>query len=219
MLALQPGKTIRRSFAKIPPVLEIPNLIQVQLNSLRWFQEQGLRELFEGLSIQDFTGKQLELRFLSCEFGPPRYSEQDCRERDITYSAPLYAKVQLVVKETGEIKEQDIFMGDIPIMTPTGTFVINGTERVVVSQLIRSPGLYFTLEQDIASGRGLCFARLIPEHGSWLEFETSSRDVISVKINGKRRFSIATLFVSRCGSLSRALLYSGYYKARASHQR
>ncbi len=193
MLAPQPGKTVRKSFAKTSPVLEIPNLIQVQLNSFRWFQEQGLRELFEGLSIQGFTGTQFELRFLSCEFGPPRYSEQGCRERDITYSAPLYVKVQLVVKETGEIKEQDIFMGDIPIMTPTGTFIINGTERVVVSQLIRSPGLYFTLEQDTASGRGLCFTRLIPEHGPWLEFETSGRDVISVKINGKRRFPVTTL--------------------------
>jgi len=175
------------------PAFQIPNLIQIQFSSFRHFQEHGLKELFQGLSVQALTHPRLELRFLSCEFGPPKYPIAECRGRDLTYSTPLYAKVQLIVKETGEIKEQNIFMGDIPLMTPTGTFIINGTERVVVSQLIRSPGLYLTLETDIATGEQLCHGKLIPGHGAWLEFETSSKGVIGVKVNGKRRFPITTL--------------------------
>jgi DNA-directed RNA polymerase subunit beta len=190
---LSQGRTARKSFGTSSPVLEIPNLIQIQFNSFRKFQEQGLKELLEGLSVQDLTGTRLELRFLNAEFGPPKYPMGECRDRDLTYSAPLYAKVQLVVKETGEIKEQNIFMGDIPLMTPTGTFIINGTQRVVVSQLIRSPGLYLTLETDIASGVELCYGKLIPEHGAWLEFETSAKGVIWLKVNGKRRFPVTTL--------------------------
>ncbi|MFC2018237.1 DNA-directed RNA polymerase subunit beta, partial [Chloroflexota bacterium] len=189
----QKEKTVRKSFTKVIPVLEIPNLIEAQFGSFCWFQEQGLKELFQGLSIQDFIGTRLELRFLNYEFGTPKHSERHCREKDLTYTAPFYIKVQLVVKETGEIKEQDIFIGDIPIMSPTGTFIVNGTERVVVSQLTRSPGLYLTLETDVASGRALCVAKLIPEHGSWLEFETSGRDAMWVKINGKRKFPVTTL--------------------------
>ena len=183
----------RRSFASSSPVLGIPNLIQIQFDSFRRFLEQGLRELFENLAIQDPAGTRLELRFVNCELGPPKNSIPACRERDLTYSAPLYAKVQLVVKETGEIKEQNIFIADIPLMTPTGTFIINGAERVVVSQLIRSPGLYLTVETDPATGRDLCYGKLIPEHGSWLDFETSSKDIIWVKVNGKRRFPVTTL--------------------------
>ncbi len=183
----------RKSYGKILPVLEIPSLIQIQFNSFRRFQEVGLRELLCGLVVQDLTGQRLELSFLECELGAPKFSIPECRERDLTYSAPLYAKVQLLVKETGEIKEQNIFMGDIPLMTPTGTFIINGTERVVVSQLIRSPGLYLTLETDMTSGNELCFGKLIPEHGAWLEFETSNKAILWVKINGKRRFSVTTL--------------------------
>ncbi len=182
-----------KSYAKIPPVLDIPELNQVQFDSFRWFQEQGLRELFQEVLIRDFVGTRLEIRLLNYEFRQPKHSEKDCRERDTTYSAPLYVKVQLVVKETGEIKEQNIFMGDFPMMTPSGTFIINGTERAVVSQLIRSPGVYFTLDLDEASGRELCSAKLIPDHGAWLKFETSSKGVISVKINDKRKFPITTL--------------------------
>ncbi len=189
----QPHQTPRQSFAKTKTVLEVPNLIQVQFASFRHFQEQGLRELFEGLVVLDATGSKLELRFINVEFGPPKNSMPDCRERDLTYSAPLYAKVQLIVKETGEVKEQNIFITDIPLMTPNGTFIINGAERVVVSQLIRSPGLYLTVEPDISSGRELCYGKLIPEHGSWLDFETTSKDVIWVKVNGKRRFPVTTL--------------------------
>ena len=189
----QPYETPRQSFAKTKTVLQVPNLIQVQFASFRHFQEQGLRELFEGLTVLDATGSKLELRFINIEFGPPKNSMPDCRERDLTYSAPIYAKVQLVVKETGEVKEQNIFITDLPLMTPNGTFIINGAERVVVSQLIRSPGLYLTVEPDIASGRELCYGKLIPEHGSWLDFETTSKDVIWVKVNGKRRFPVTTL--------------------------
>ena len=127
------------------------------------------------------------------EFREPRHSEQECRQRDLTYSAPLYVKARLLVKETGEIKEENIFFGDIPLMTGKGTFITSGAERVVVSQLLRSPGVYFTTEEDVTSGRKLCHAKLIPTRGPWLEFETSNRDVISVKINGKRKIPITTL--------------------------
>jgi DNA-directed RNA polymerase subunit beta len=185
----------RKSFAKLPEVLEIPNLIKVQLDSFRWFQEEGLKELFQEVSpIHDFTGTRLELHFVGYEFRQPQYSVDQCRQRDITYAAPLYVRARLVVKEPrGEIPEQEIFFGDIPIMTEKGTFVISGAERVVVNQLLRSPGIYFSLQQDPASGRELCAAKLIPEHGAWLEFETSNRDVIFVKVDGKRKIPVAIL--------------------------
>ena len=219
----------RKSYSKISHVLELPNLIQIQLESYRRFCDEmpdksnpddkgGLRALLDEISpIQDFTNSRFELRFLGYGFGEKnkaemphfkdedsfwRYmhsavsekrSEKECRERDVTYSVPLHVRVQLVIKATGEIKEQDIFMGDFPLMTMKGTFIINGAERVVVSQLIRSPGVYFTLEQEVASGRGLCFGKLIPERGAWLEFETSNKDVISVKVDGKRKIPITTM--------------------------
>jgi len=224
-----PSAVPRKSYAKISHVLEVPNLVQIQLNSYRQFCDQqpnkdkpeekgGLRSLLDEISpIEDFTGSRFELLFLSYGFGeqnkaemplfkdadsfwryirdaaPAKRSESECRERDLTYAAPLYVRVQLVIKETGEIKEQDIFMGDFPLMTPKGTFVINGAERVVVSQLIRSPGVYFTLEQDMTTGRQLCNAKLIPERGAWLEFETSSKDVVSVKVDGKRKIPVTTM--------------------------
>ena len=184
----------RKSFGKLPQVLEIPNLIQVQLDSFRWFQEEGLKELFQEVSpILDFTGNRLELKFVGYEFRQPVSSIDQCWQRDTTYSAPLYVRAQLVVKETGEIKETDIFFGDLPLMTEKGTFIISGAERVVVNQLIRSPGIYFSSHEEPASGRGLCSAKLIPEHGAWLEFETSSRDVIFAKVNGKRKVPVAVL--------------------------
>ena len=185
----------RKSFAKLPEVLEIPNLIKVQLDSFRWFQEEGLRELLQEVSpIHDFTGTRLELHFVGYEFRQPPYSVDQCRQRDITYAAPLYVRARLIVREPrGEIPEQEIFFGDIPIMTEKGTFIISGAERVVVNQLLRSPGIYFSLQQDSASGRELCTAKLIPEHGAWLEFETSNRDAIFVKVNGKRKIPVAIL--------------------------
>jgi DNA-directed RNA polymerase subunit beta len=186
----------RKSYAKLPQVLDVPNLIRVQLDSFQHFQENGLKQLLEEISpIKDFTGNKLELSFIAYEFREPRpgHSEQDCRERNLTYSVPLYVRVQLLIKETGEIKEQDLFFGDIPLMTAKGTFITSGAERVVVSQLLRSPGVYFTIEEDPATGRELCFAKLIPTRGAWLEFETSNRDVISAKIDGKRKIPITTL--------------------------
>jgi DNA-directed RNA polymerase subunit beta len=184
----------RKSFAKLPEVLGIPNLIKVQLDSFRWFQEEGLKELLQEVSpIYDFTGTRLELHFAGYEFRQPPFSVGQCRQRDMTYAAPLYVRAKLLVKETGEIKEQEIFFGDFPLMTDQGTFIISGAERVVVNQLLRSPGIYFSLQEDPASGRELCTAKLIPEHGAWLEFETSSRDVIFVKVDGKRKIPVAIL--------------------------
>ncbi|MFC1944417.1 DNA-directed RNA polymerase subunit beta [Chloroflexota bacterium] len=184
----------RVSYAKIPDVLELPNLIQIQLDSYDWFRLQGLKDLFDEVTpIEDFTGTRFELHFVGHEFGEPKFSEHECRERELTYAVPLKMRARLVVKETGEIKEQDLFMGDFPLMTSKGTFVINGAERVVVNQLVRSPGCYFTTDDDPATGRGLCFAKVIPNRGAWLEFETSNRDLISVKVDRKRRVLVTTL--------------------------
>jgi len=183
----------RKSYARLPQILEVPNLNKVQLDSFRWFQEKGLKQLLEEASpIKDLTGNRLELNFINYEFRKP-HPEQDCRQRDLTYSSPLYVKARLLVKETGEIKEQDLFFGDIPLIIAKGTFITNGAERVVVSQLLRSPGIYFTIEEDATTGRELCQAKLIPTRGAWLEFETSNRDVISVKIDGKRKIPVTTL--------------------------
>ena len=182
-----------RSYARIPQVLEVPNLIQSQIQSYEWFNEEGLEEVFREVSpILDYTEKKYELHFQEHEFRPPKYSPQGCKEREITFSQPLYVRTRLVMKETGEIKEQEIFMGDFPMMTDNGTFIINGAERVVVSQLVRSPGIYFVSERSPSSNRGLCMAKLIPSRGAWLEFETSNKDVLSVKVDRKRKVSAST---------------------------
>ena len=184
----------RKSYGKLPQILEVPNLIEVQLESFCWFQEEGLRQVLEEISpINDFTGNRLVLSFISYEFREPRHSEEECRQRDRTYSAPLYVKSRLLIKATGEIKEQDLFLGDIPLMTAKGTFITSGAERVVVSQLLRSPGIYFTITEDTSSGLGLCHAKLISNRGAWLEFDTSNSNVISAKINGKRKIPVTTL--------------------------
>jgi DNA-directed RNA polymerase subunit beta len=194
--ATKPTTVARKSYARLPNILDVPNLIKVQLDSFQRFQEEGLKQLLEEISpVRDLTGNRLELTFAAYEFREPRpgHSEQECHERDQTYSAPLYVKVRLLVKETGEIKEQDLFFGDIPLMTAKGTFITSGAERVVVSQLLRSPGVYFTAEEDPVSGRRLCQAKLIPTRGAWLEFETSNRNIVSAKIDGKRKIPITTL--------------------------
>src|SRR5687767_735620 len=190
-----PGRAVeRRNFASLPEVLPLPNLIQTQIDSFKWFCDEGLQELFAEISpIQDFTGKNLDLRFISSEFREPKYSEEECRTRDLTYARPLWARVELVNKETGEVTEQDVFLGDFPWMTDKGTFVINGAERVVVSQLVRSPGVYFTAVDDPTTGRRLFYAKLIPNRGAWLEFETSNKDVVSVKVDRKRKLPVTTL--------------------------
>ena len=183
-----------KSFAKLPETTEIPDLIRVQLDSFRWFQEEGLRELFEEISpIQDYTNTRLEISFADYEFREPQHSIDECLERGTSYYSPLYVIVRLVIKETGEIKQQELFFSDFPLMTDKGTFIISGVDRVVVNQLTRFPGVYFTLERDPSSGRELGFAKLVAEHGAWLDFDTSSRDVISVKVSGKRKIPVTTL--------------------------
>jgi DNA-directed RNA polymerase subunit beta len=173
---------------------EIPNLIELQLDSFAWFVEKGLRELFDEISpIKDFTGKVMELQFLDYEFGEPKYSEEECRTKDLTFSKPLYVNVELLIKETGEIQRQRVYMGDYPWMTDQGTFVINGAERVVVSQLVRSPGVYYSEAEDLASGRMLFSAKVIPNRGAWLEFETNNKDQLWVKVDRKRKIAATTL--------------------------
>ncbi|HIC95930.1 TPA: DNA-directed RNA polymerase subunit beta, partial [Candidatus Bipolaricaulota bacterium] len=190
---VSPALKERKSYARISDVQAIPPLIEVQLRSFRWFQEEGLRELFEEISPIVSFDKNLELHFLDYRFDAPKYTEEECRDMDMTYAAPLRVRVRLINRETGEIQEQEVFLGDFPLMTDNATFVINGAERVVVSQLIRSPGIYFTIEEDRATGRQLCMAKLIPNRGAWLEFETSKRDVLSVKVDRKRKFPVTTL--------------------------
>jgi DNA-directed RNA polymerase subunit beta len=183
----------RRSYASIPTVLEMPNLVQLQLDSFDWFRDEGLGELLQEISpIVDYNDK-MKLEFLEHWFDEPRVSEDVCRDRDMTYAAPLRIRVRLTINATGEVKESDVFLGDFPIMTPKGTFLINGAERVVVSQLVRSPGAYFDLSEDAATGRKLCGAKLIPSRGAWLEFETSNRNVLSVKVDRKRKLPVTVL--------------------------
>jgi DNA-directed RNA polymerase subunit beta len=187
----------RKSYGQIADKLEVGNLIQTQLDSFEWFKREGLRELFNEINpITDYTGKNYELRFLDYEFGEPKYDEEDCRQRDMTFSAPLRINTRLHIKtgeNAGEIKEAEVFMGDFAMMTGEGTFIVNGTERVVVSQLVRSPGVYFTSSEDRATGRLLYAAKLIPNRGAWLEVETSSKDVLTVKIDRKRKVPVTTL--------------------------
>ncbi len=195
----------RVSFARIPDIRPMPGLIQIQIDSFEWFKKEGLRELFEEISpIEDFTGKNLSLEFIvpSEPFGKPKYTEDECRDRDATYAAPLTVKAHLINKETGEIIEKDVFMGDFPLMTKQGTFIINGAERVVVSQLVRSPGVYFTSDEDASTGRRLFAAKLIPGRGAWLEFETSNKNLLTVKIDRKRKLPV-TVLLRAIASLAR----------------
>src|SRR5919106_559394 len=183
----------RRSFAKLPEVLPPPNLISVQKESFDWFVQEGLAETLKEISpVEDFTGN-LALQFLTHEFKEPKFDEDECKEKDMTFSRPLFVTAAFINKETGEIKEQTVFMGDFPMMTNKGTFIINGTERVVVSQLVRSPGVYFDRALDKTSDRELVSCRIIPARGAWLEFEMDRRDTMGVRIDRKRRQSAAVL--------------------------
>src|SRR5579864_2334589 len=195
---IQPAENGHRvGYGRIPEMLPVANLIETQLRSFSWFKREGLRELFEEINpITDYTGKNYELKFLDYEFGLPKFDKEECRNRDMTYAAPLRINTRLTIKtgeNAGEIKESEVFMGDFPIMTEEGTFIVNGTERVVVSQLVRSPGIYFTASEDRASGRMLYAAKLIPNRGAWLEIETSGKDVLTVKIDRKRKIPVTTL--------------------------
>ncbi len=184
----------RKSFSHIPEVLPLPNLIQTQTESFQWFVTRGLRELLDEITpITDFTGKNLELHFRNYWFDEPKFSEEECRTRDLTYARPLKVEVDLIVKETDEVKHNVVFMGDFPWMTDQGTFIINGAERVVVSQLVRSPGVYYTGSEDPTTGRLLFAAKVIPNRGAWLEFETSNKDLLSVKVDRKRKIPVTTL--------------------------
>lgn len=208
------GKRSRVSFAKIPDVLDVPNLIEIQRESFKWFLREGIREVFEEISpIKDFTGNlelhfavgrrrsrtaqedergDLPLEFDGYRFEQLKYSVDECRERDYNYSAALKVQVRLVIKETGEVKEQEVFMGDFPLMTEQGTFVINGAERVVVSQLVRSPGVYYSLTPD-TNGHLLPTATVIPHRGAWLEFEVDQNGVIYVRIDRTRKLPVTVL--------------------------
>jgi len=195
---IQPSSNGSRvSYGKIPEMLPVADLIETQLRSFSWFKREGLRELFEEINpITDYTGKNYELKFLDYEFGQPKFDKEECRNRDMTFAAPLRINTRLTIRtgeNAGEIKESEVFMGDFPIMTEEGTFIVNGTERVVVSQLVRSPGIYFTSSEDRASGRMLYAAKLIPNRGAWLEIETSGKDVLTVKIDRKRKIPVTTL--------------------------
>ncbi len=185
----------RRSYARITEVLDLPNLIEVQSSSFEWFLSQGLKEIFEDFSpIQDFTGN-LVLEFFDYTLGEPKYSVDDCKERDATYAVPLKVRVRLINQETGEVKEQEVFMGDFPMMTENGTFIINGAERVIVSQLVRSPGVYFKKQPDPtgSTGKELISATIIPNRGTWLEFETDVSDNIFVRVDRTRKIPVTVL--------------------------
>ncbi|MEE3362491.1 MAG: DNA-directed RNA polymerase subunit beta, partial [Anaerovoracaceae bacterium] len=191
--AIKLGRKERQTFSKINEVVDMPNLIDIQTHSYQWFIDEGLREVFEDISpIQDYSGN-LVLEFIdhSLDASQAKYDQEECKERDATYAAPLKVKVRLITNETGEVKEQEVFMGDFPLMTEKGTFVYNGAERVVVTQLVRSPGPYYDTEID-KSGDNLFSATVIPNRGAWLEYETDANKVISIRVDRTRKQSITT---------------------------
>ncbi len=195
---VQLGKNVRMSFSKINEVLEMPNLIEVQKNSYQWFLDQGLKEVFSDVSaITDYTGN-LVLDFVDYRLDEEaKYSVEECKERDATYAAPLRVTARLLNKVTGEVKQQEIFMGDFPLMTDSGTFVINGAERVIVSQLVRSPGVYYGMDHD-KTGKELFSTTVIPNRGAWLEYETDSNDIFYVRIDKNRKIPV-TVFIRALG--------------------
>ncbi len=191
--AVKIGKRTRMSYSKIREVAEMPNLIEIQTESYNWFIEEGLREVFEDISpIKDYAGN-LVLEFIDYSLkDKPKYGQEECKDRDVTYAAPLKVKVRLVNKETGEVKEQEVFMGDFPLMTEKGTFIYNGAERVVVTQLVRSPGPYYDVTIDKSNNK-LFSTTIIPNRGAWLEYETDSNEIISVRVDRTRKQPATTL--------------------------
>lgn len=186
------GKRERRSYSKINEVIDMPNLIEIQQHSYKWFLDEGLREVLKDISpITDFTGN-LVLEFIDYSLGEPKYSVEECKERDVTFQAPIRVRVRLINKETGEVKEQEVFMGEFPLMTERGTFIINGAERVIVSQLVRSPGVYFDRVQD-KNGYYQYTGNFIPNRGAWLEFESDAHNHVFVRIDRTRKVPITTL--------------------------
>ena len=188
------GKNIRMSYSRQKEVLDMPNLIEVQKDSYNWFLKEGLKEVFDDISpIADYSGH-LSLEFVDFELCEEdvKYSIEKCKERDATYAAPLKVRVRLYNKEKEEISEHEIFMGDLPLMTETGTFVINGAERVIVSQLVRSPGIYYGIGHD-KIGKELYSCTVIPNRGAWLEYETDSNDVFYVRVDRTRKVPVTVL--------------------------
>ena len=203
---VQYGRTIRKSYARAEEIQDMPHLLEIQKNSYKWFLDEGLREVFKGVAaITDYSGN-LELSFVDYSMNePPKYSEEECKARDATYAAPLKVSVRLRNRETEEIKEQEIFMGDFPLMTASGTFIINGAERVIVSQIVRSPGVYFDKKTD-KTNSSVYGTTIIPYHGAWLEYETDLNDVFYVRIDKNRKLP-ATLLLKALGA----------YKAEKPH--
>ena len=188
---VEAGKRKRRTYARINEILDLPDLVEIQKSSYRWFLDEGLREVFQDISpIKDFT-QNLVLEFIDYSLGEPKYAVEECKERDATYAVPLKVRIRLVNRETGEVKEQEVFMGDFPLMTHNGTFVINGAERVIVSQLVRSPGVYFS--SQLFNGKNLYSGTIIPNRGAWLEFEADVNDVIWVKVDRTRKIPVTVL--------------------------
>ncbi len=180
----------RTSFSRLEHVLDLPNLIDIQKSSFDWFKNEGLRETIDDISpIEDYTGT-LAVEFGEFEFGDPQFSIKECREKDLTYQASLNMKVRFVNKDTGEIREQGVFMGDFPMMTEFGTFIINGTERVIVTQLVRSPGAYLMEPKDPT--KQVFTANLMPSRGSWLELEIDKKGIVFARIDRKRKLPITT---------------------------
>ena len=184
----------RLNFSRLPEVLELPDLIAVQRESFNHFIEEGIAEVLADISpIEDFTGT-LKLELADHVFDPPKHSEDECRERDMTYARPLFVTARFMNAQTGEIKEQTVFMGDFPMMTDRGTFIINGTERIVVSQLVRSPGVYFNISPDKTQPeKDVVDAKVIPGRGAWLEFEVDKKDIVYVRIDRKRKQPVTIL--------------------------
>lgn len=208
-------KRERISFGKLNETIEMPNLIEIQQRSYRWFLKQGLYEVFRDISpIQDFTGN-LVLEFIDYSLGEPKYDVDECKERDANYAAPLRVKVRLINRETGEMKEQEVFMGDFPLMTEKGTFIINGAERVIVSQLVRSPGVYFGKTID-TSGNTIYSASIIPNRGAWLEFEFDTNNVLYVRIDRTRKIPV-TILLKAMGLGNGTQLLERYHNHEALH--
>ena len=202
------GENVRKSFSRTRFNLELPNLVEIQTKSYKWFLEEGLTEVLHEVSpITDFSGNLLiEFMSYTLDTSKPNYSVEECKERDVNYAAPLKVNVRLTNKQTGEVKQTDIFMGEFPIMTKTGTFVINGAERVIVSQIIRSPGMYYASEID-KTGKRTYTTQIIPYRGAWLEYETDINGVMYVRIDKNRKMPL-TMFIRALGIESREDIFA-----------
>ena len=187
------AKRERRNYGKTKHTVELSNLLEIQKKSYEWFLTEGIKEVFDDIfPVESFTGN-LSLEFGDYSFDEPRYSIKQCKERYSTYAAPLKVEARLFNAETGEVKEQEIYLGDMPVMTDSGSFIVNGAERVIVSQLVRSPSVYFGKEVDKKNGKVTIGSQIIPSRGTWLEYETDARDIIYVRIDRTRKVPVTTL--------------------------